>query len=126
MVSDDSPILRSALKKMKDSGVLQDYDLETYTFTIKSVPDSIRYMEKIALSGFKKAFPGCIIRKNAVDLYLAELFSRYTGQEKLNKETALITMMISLEIENMAGLTGLVPFLKEQFAKYDFEKVNMQ
>lgn len=118
--------LEGILKNLKDSGILLDYDLKNYVFNIKSVGEAISYMEKIVLKSFKEAFPGTLIRKNAVDLYLAELFNKYTKEEGLNKEAALVTMLISLEQEKMNGLTVLTPFLQKEFAKYNFEKVSLQ
>jgi hypothetical protein len=118
--------LEVVLKNLKDIGILNDYDLKNFSFKIKSVTSTISYMEKIVIKSFKQAFPGTLIRKNAVDLYLAELFNRYTNEEGLSKDAALVAMLISLEQENMNGLTTLTPFLQKQFAKYDFEKVNLQ
>lgn len=117
--------LDSALRKLSQEGIVGDFNLEEGEITILSDYKLIKRMEKQVFTAFRIAFPDSIIRRQAVDLYLATLSNTYL-KLGLGKEETLIAMMLSLEQENQHNFKLLAETLKKKFAHYNFEKIKLQ
>lgn len=114
--------LEQMFEDLKNKGVLDSYNLESGHVKIKSTISLIRRMETHVFSAFKIAFPNRIIRKTAIDIYLAALLNSYTKMG-LSKETALVSMLISLEKEKEEKFPALPAFLGKEFSHFDFEEI---
>lgn len=122
MSQDEIEKLSNSFKKLQEFGIFGAYNLTTGDVKIKSKFDLIKRMEYHTFRAFKLAFPDTIIRKPAVDLYLASVMNDY--KKKGFQETeSLVHMMVSLEQESDDQFETLSPFLKQNFAHYNFEKI---
>lgn len=114
--------LELAFQNLKNIGIVDNYDLKNGLVKISSTLSLIRRMEKHVFHAFKIAFPNRLIRKPAIDLYLASVMDTYI-KLGLNKETALIIMMIVLEKEKDENFQTLPDFLKKEFSYFNFEEI---
>ena len=117
--------LASVFNKLKKEGIVEYYNLETGKVRILSTLSLIKRLERHVYSAFRIAFPDSMIRKSAVDMYLAALMNSYlkTG---LDKESGLVMMMLNLEQESERKFKDLSRLLEKEFGHYNFEKIKLQ
>lgn len=117
--------LKEALEILKKEKIIKYYDLKSGNVSITNIGEAIKRMENHVFKAFRIAFPDCIIRKTAVDLYLATVMNNQlkTG---LKKEAGLLIMMLALENESKDKYIELSKFLKEHFDHFNFEKTQLQ
>lgn len=117
--------LVTEFETLQKAGIIDTFDLESGEIKISNTNALIKRMEKHVFNAFKIAFPESIIRKSAVDLYLAEVMNSHL-KAGLDKETGLLTMMLSLERESVNKFNILSKFLEKEFSRFNFEKIKLQ
>jgi hypothetical protein len=117
--------ITNILENLKAIGIVSDYDITKGSVSICDTFSAIRRMERHAFNAFKLAFPDSIIRKTAIDFYLASLMNNNLKMG-LDKNSIILSMLLSLEKENQNQFKDLSKILVKEFSHYNFEKIKLQ